>query len=166
MENSYVTNPIPAKQIVNVNITWDCLTPPTCTTLEHSLQTIVDAICELHNFDSLDLGCLTLEEVTLHNILQELINKACTLSETNSETVTEAPWDLSYCHYDNWSCDNQGCIEVESCNTSPTNEEIIQSLISRLNAATRQISLLCDKVEELETDIEELKLTQQNCCDE
>jgi len=162
---SEIANPIPASQIVNVKLKWGCLTAPTCTTLELSLQELVNAICELKNPD-VDASSINPNSTELNDILQALIDKCNSENSTTTGTEEETSWDINTCLPDRWDCNAENnCIEVtDPCGTEVTNEEVIQSLVSRLISVQAQVKTLCEKIEELETKDAELQLQIDNSC--
>jgi hypothetical protein len=164
---SGVSNPIPAKQIVDVKLNWDCLTAPGCTTLELSLQTILDQVCALSIINDLTLNCVTVDSNNLKDILQGIINKVCSITTTTSSGTDLNLLSLNYCTPDTWDCNSSNsCITVTGCASVPTNEEIIQALVSRIVQYGNVINDLCDKITALEARLDLVDLELDNgCCD-
>ena len=165
---SNVSNPIPAKQIVDVQVNWGCLTAPTCTTLELSLQTIIDKICAINSFDDLEFKCVETDSTELKDILQGIINKVCSITSTNTTEVNSLDlMSLNFCTPDTWDCEsNDNCIVPIACNSEPTNEEIIQALVSRIVKQGEVIKDLCEKITTLEDRLNQVDLElEDGCCD-
>lgn len=166
-----VSNPIPAKQIVDVQVNWDCLTAPTCTTLELSLQTIIDEICVIKDLEELEISCFEVESITLFNVLQGIITKLCSVEQTSTTNDITETLDLSNinnCTPDTWDCNSaNNCIVVTNpCGPEATNEEIIQALYSRVVKQSEVIKDLCTRLDELESRLNTAELELDNgCCD-
>lgn len=138
---SCLTNPVPANKVVDVKIDWGCLTAPECTTLESSLQNLVNSICNGEGTPELDYHCLEPESNSLKDVLQSIINKICNVSEcpncdddngeSSSGTIVNYT-DLNLCLPDNFSYDTESdCLIPVNCDPDITNEEVVQSIISR-----------------------------------
>lgn len=163
---SSVTNPIPATQIVNVNLEWDFLSAPTCLTLEHSLQALVEEIKALKRPILEDAQCVT--GVELGDILQGIIDKVCEVQNTVDTTNSiEVSYSINTLQTDNWQLGDECEIEMDQCGEI-TPESQIQALYSRMNSFCKVIQDLNTKIEKLETTISEQQLqldNVQNCCE-
>lgn len=149
-----ITNPLSANQIANVEIQWKCLTEPTCNTLPLSLQVIVDAICELQNFDASCLGT-----TSFPSTMQALINKACEVPETIS--VPELSYNINNCTPDSWDCSQaQPCLNLNT--TDP--EEIIQVLTNAIISTRNVVKDLCEDILILQSQVNTLQLQLSNGC--
>lgn len=149
-----ISNPIPASQIANVEITWNCLTAPTCTTLPLSLQTIVDAICSMQTFDSSCLGVTGFVPT-----MQALITKAC--ATTTTTTTAAVTYDINSCTSDGWSCDvTSNCLTANT--TDP--EQLVQILYNSAISSREAIKALCVKVDSLTLQVATLQLQLANGC--
>lgn len=158
-----VTNPVPAKQIVDVNLEWGTLTPPECTDLISTLQTILDELNAVKEFE-VDLECLENTEVTIQSVIQTLITKQCELEGTNSTDPTDSTFtiDIELCQVDGWVKEDPSCIVLDPCGDTPTTEEIIQGMVNRINTLTNLHKEMCTRIEELETQIENME--ESECC--
>lgn len=167
-------NPIPASQIVNVNLEWDCLSQPTCTTLELSLQEILNAVCLLKQPTLQDGTCIS--GVTLYDILSDIGERVCTLEETvgisdtssSSDSDNSDAFDINYCIKDFWTTADDCCIDLGCSNEDVTKDAQIQSLYSRVLSYCDIIKEQATKIEELETKFNTLQLEvdniNTNCC--
>ena len=153
-----ISNPIPAKQIVNVNLNWDCLEEPTCNTLEQSLQQIVNVICEL---ESIDGSCLQVS--SFKEIIEKLIEKSCETTSTTDPGTTVDPVEycIDTCVPGDWNCDS-----LNNCITADTKdpEALIQILFNAVVANRTVIKDLCSRLDTLENQVNTLQLELENGC--
>lgn len=160
-----VTNPIPASQVVNVNLEWDCLTPPTCTTLELSLQEIVNALCLLKQ-PTLQDTCIS--GTTLTDILDDISSRVCALETPTTTQEPETIFDINYCIKDFWTTSDDCCIDLGCTNDTITKDAQIQALYSRVLSYCDIIKEQATKIEELENKLNTLQLQvdniNTNCC--
>ena len=182
-----ITNPIPANQVVDVDIDLKCLDEGggnNCgNTLKYVLQKIVDKIGDnLCGLEDLDFKCLT-ESDNLPDILQSIINKLdCSNTSggsgvgtgTGTTTVNGSSvvlTGLTNCTTDNFSCSSAtGCLTItDPCNhTSVTLQFVIQTLINRIVAQSNIIKTLCERMTGLQLQIDTINLridALRNCCD-
>lgn len=162
-----VTNPVDASQVKNVAsaLEWGGLTPPVCTDLINTLQTILDVINQNQDVTFV-LSCLNVDN-DRDSILQELINKECeTSSESQSEydILEQEGLPINFCEPEIFTCESEVCINVTTCNETNTLVEQVQALTSRVIGLSQLVLDQCVKIEELETDIAEIKL-DNDCCD-
>lgn len=165
-----ITTPIPASQIVSVDIDLECLTV-TCPTLEGVLQAIVSKLCVLPSEVSVDFGELDFKCLAATNTQTEfnqlVIDTLCGLPEVVSpDTIT-----LNYCVTDGWDYEPLECFVIAECGvpvTTPSLNQILQALISRTLSYQDKIIALNDRIAELEDSLSTLQLTvtqiQSTCC--
>ena len=166
-----VTNPIPASQIVDVQLNWQCLTQPDCPLLLEALQTLVDASCDILDTSNLDFDCFP-QLVTREEFDKFIIEKFCELQAAgvlDSDTSTDTPTsNLSYnltCSADTWDCDTADvCITVNNpCDPLDiTNEEKVQALQSRVITLTNIVKSHCEEIENLKEIINTLDIRLSN----
>lgn len=170
VSSTCATNPVDASQVKNVAVEWGTLTAPECTDLNSSLQVIVDALNELTG-NEFDLGCLEsdITENTTQDVVQVLIEKYCEITGVTPGEVydilsqTGLPFNL--CQSDNFSCNTNSCIVIiDPCAPEPTLVEQLQALISRVVGLSDLVKTQCDKIDELEQEINQLQL-DTDCCD-
>lgn len=168
--SKYISNPVHVNQLVGIEVTGDCVLDlnTECGTLNQYLQFLVDKACAPLN---VNVDCLDVAEVNLENVLQALINKVCNeLVTIPNETGTgDTSIDLSSVNLalgSNWDCDSDIPLITDPCGTEPTNEEIIQSLVSRLIDYGNLIQTHCEKIEALEalTITLQQEIAANNCC--
>ena len=144
-----ISNPIPAKQVVNVTLDWGCLTQPLCLTLEDSLQAIVGAICDIKNIDGSCLNASTYEET-----MAALITKVCQTDTTITSTPTVLSYTINGCTADSWVCEQSPCITATT--TDP--EELIQILYNAVISTRTELNKLCETVANQQNQIDSLQL--------
>lgn len=167
MADQCVTNPVPASQVVDVNLDWLGLTQPECTDLIDTLQTILSSLDALENAE-IDTSCLEPEEETLPSVLQAVVDLACANSEALSTTPTQGEetdqegLNINYCQPDTFDCDAELCINVDPCSDVPTLEEQMQAMASRLISLSSIVKSQCDLIADLTTQI---NTPPDDCCD-
>lgn len=160
MSNECVTNPVPASQVVNVDpLEWGILTPPDCTNLIGTVQSIIDAIKEIREHEFI-LHCIAPESNSILDVIQALINKECEIGECgecpdSTEVVTENPTEnLEYCVGDGFNCESSECLD----------DSETQTLIKRVVGLSILVKAQCTLIENLETRITVLE-NKEPCCD-
>lgn len=167
-----ISNPISGDQIVRVNIDdWSCMTAPECPDLNHTLQVIIDAVCDnVLDIEGIPQGCLD-EFSSEEELFENIISKLCDLEDV----VIPEPEDLSdlqLCDSDNWECGDSNCLVItdvcDNPSAEPTMKEVVQALIARtialqdiICAQASTISDLTDRIDQLETDVVTI---ENNCC--
>lgn len=138
-----------------------CLSVP-CRTLEDVLQAIIVHICN-ESIPELDLKCLP-EVTTKQSLYQALIDKVCEVEEVVTPTATT----YELCRYDTWNCGSTNCLDLSnSCGPTPTEAEVIQALIGRVNRQGMIITNLCDRLSTLESTVAALQIQVngiKDCC--
>lgn len=161
-----VTNPIPASQVVNVDVDWKSLVEPDCPDLNPSIQSLVDSIDAI-NAASYDLGCLTVSENNTTAVVQALIEEVCSEDPVVPTNTIIEPLDLSNCSTDNFNCDTPSeevCLNFSDCQGSETFESQIQALVDRVISLSYLNLALCDRVSTLENQVIALQ-NATDCCD-
>lgn len=164
-----VTNPIPASQIVNVDLEWGSLSAPTCLTLEHSLQQLIEEIELLKRPTLEDAACVT--GVELGDIIQSIVTKICALDTTNTtesgENTVNSSFEINVLKSDNWVITDDCEIKTVECGVENKDSQI-QALYSRMNSFCKAFKDQEEKIKELESKIEAQQLlidNVQNCCE-
>lgn len=170
-----VSNPISQSQIIELGVERECLEDLECGTLKDHLQGIYVEICDIKEPD-VNTECLNPESNSLDHILQALINKECGIEDcptcdddTSTETSTTSIdlSEINLCRKGTWDCDStDSCIIVDACSVEPTNEEIIQALVSRVLDLSDTLKSTCEELENLTTLYNTLNLQIQglDCC--
>lgn len=167
-----ITNPISANQIADVAIDLKCVGPISCPTLPNVLQAMVDKICEVQDFSSLDFGACVGSGTTLLEILQAIIDaQQCGICDDNGSGSSDVITGLLECSSDNWSC-----AEANSCFTltnpcapgTITVKNVLQALLNRNVAYGNLLKIHCDQINTLQNQVATLELTvrgiQSSCC--
>ncbi len=172
-----VTAPLPASQITKVDVDKKCLTVE-CNGLEPLLQAMIDKECEheeLLDSSTIDNKCLD-EQETIKGYVQELVNTACEHEDRldaleGTITTVPTPYVYNLCISDNWSCTTTECLPIVECGmpvTQPTEEQIIQFLLSRIKSYENVISNQCTQIATLQSQLANIQLTitqiQNTCC--
>lgn len=163
--SNIITNPIPAKNVVDLNITWDCLDVPTCVNLESSLQTIIAEICSLKQ-PLLQDSCVT--GINLPDILNSINTRLCSL-ETPTQTTDANAFDINLCVSDMWTVESNCCIDLGVCGVDDkSKDDQIQSLYSRIVAMCDVIKTQDATIKSLQDQLNTLQLEvsnlNTNCC--
>lgn len=173
MSKHCVNNPVSVNQLVDLNVQRcpEDFPDGECGGLNQYLQDLYDRVCSLEN-PNLDLKCF--ETNNFEDLMQGIVDQVCCFSCLGEvSSCDESSFkDLDFCRPGGWVCDvvNSGagfCIEVSSCGSEPTNEEVIQALVSRVIDLSAQVHRFCSQLEALETQYAELRedLDNINCCD-
>lgn len=160
MSITCVTNPINAIQVTDVNVTWGSITPPTCLSLNDSLQTILDSIND-HYDQQYTLNCLTPIANNTQDVLQALIDYTCGLTLTSTTIIDQGPLTLDLSLQDTFNCTANSTIVVPATNTF---QEQIQALVSRVVTLSEMLKTKCTEVTTLESQVAQLQLDVTACC--
>lgn len=163
MSNTCVTNPVNAIQVIDVNVDWGNITPPTCLGLNNSLQTIVDTV-NTHLDTQYTVNCLTPVSNTTSDVLQALIDYTCNLTLTTTTTVEQGPLTLDLSLQDTFDCTANSTIVVAACNGTSTFQEQIQALTSRVVTLSEMLKTKCTEITTLNAQVAQLQLDVTACC--
>ena len=158
-------NLIPAKYVVDVQLTAGHCLNLSCGSLNAVLDAIVSQVCS-SEIPVLDFKCLSTSD-TDQQFYQSLIDKLCDLeTQITALGVDEFTW--SPCVSDGWTCGDDPCVTVtKPCGITETRDEVIQALSERIVAQGTQINDLCTRLTLLEATVAGLE-TQvaaiSNCC--
>lgn len=173
-----ITNPISAKQVVDVDVDMKCLPALTCKTLPNVLQSIIDKTCEATpDFSTLDFKCVE-PSTELLGTLQGIIDKLPCDESNPSPGDPDNPdasgyelTGLTTCSSDNWTCsESDACLEFTNPCTPGviTVKVVLQALIDREVAYGNVIKNLCSQIQAMQTQINTMQLQittiQTSCC--
>jgi hypothetical protein len=165
-----VTAPLSSSQIIDVPVTFACITP-TCKDLNSVLLALDAKLeCEKPDYTTLDFGCVPEADTELGVLQNILDNISCTTP--TSTVVPDAPLTgITYCSTDHWNCGApDACLTV----TNPQNPGVItlkillQAMINREVALGNTVLSLCSRISALEATVAAQQLTittiQTSCC--
>ena len=159
---STVTNPVPARRVVDVLLPENCL-EIACLDLNSVLSAMVVRLCSTEA-PSLEYSCLA-EPSTIDGFYQLLVDEICALKAPGQSPI---PFNYEDCLTGGWACGDSACLVVRDyCDASPSDQEYIQALIARSNDYANVINQLCERVTDLEATIVGLQTqvdSVKECC--
>lgn len=155
--------PIPASQVVDVQVTLPACLTVECLTLNNVLQALADAVCNT-DLPTLDFLCLDAVSTT-PEFYQLIVNTLCSLQTAVAETEVEPTYQL--CDSDAWDCSSElKCIDLGVLENNTQN--VLQGVVDRTNAYSVLFTSLCARIDTLETTVESLQTQidtiNTNCC--
>ena len=163
MSNYCVTNPIDSSQVININVDWGDITPPTCLSLNDSLQAILTSLNNHYN-RQYTLNCITPIANNTEDVLQALIDYTCGLTLTTTTTVEQGSLTLDLSLQDTFDCNANSTIVVTTCGATATFEEQIQALTSRIVTLSEMLKTKCTEIDTLNAQVAQLQLDVTACC--
>lgn len=155
---------IPASQVkLDLNAEQIACLELKCLDLQSVIPTIISRICS-SDLQGLDFDCLT-PASTVTELYQLLINQVCSLQ---SQTFVVPVYDLEYCKTSTWACGDSACLVLPASPDGPTNEDIMQTMVTRIVDLSTIVSDLCARLTAAEATIaaQQTLITdlQTNCC--